>query len=345
MIAVIVVNYRQIAATLECLESLLVNAGRPFELFVVDNAADSESRRALAAFAGDNQRQGQAVTLFVNDDNLGFAAACNQALDPILDDPRFDAVALLNNDTIVERDWLARIAAPFDPAGGIAMVACTMTDFERKDAVDSLGIVFYRSGIASNRKRPGDPLLGPCGGAGLYGTDMLRALRNRDGHVFDPLFFCYAEDTDLALRARSLGYGCAFAADAVVRHHGCLSSGGGFNEFVAYYGLRNSLLTLTKNMPLGFFLSNAFWIALMQIAVVAKYLVKGRPGLVLRVYRDYLRARSAIRRARTDATDRAPRAATNWRSWVCPRFYDRAYIVAGLRSLHRRDIRPAKPLI
>jgi GT2 family glycosyltransferase len=338
VIAVVVVNYRQTAATIACLESLVAHAGCPFDLYLVDNAADQTSTDAFAELAAAFRGAGQAAILISNRENLGFAVGCNQALAPILAERRYAAVALLNNDTCVETDWLKRLVEPFAPERAVCMVACTMLDLERPEHVDSLGIVIYRSGIASNRKHLNEPLVGPCGGAGLYGTDMLRQIRARDGFVFDPDFFCYAEDTDLALRARFLGYSCAFAGDAVVRHHGQLSTGGGFNDFVAYHGLRNSLFALTKNMPAGFLLRNLAWILFMQVAVIIRYVIKGRPGLVWRIYRDYFKRLPHILKQRKRMKKSSSSRHQDWRTWTCARFYDRGYVLSQLKSLHKRDL-------
>ncbi len=344
MIAVIVINYRQTAVTLACLQSLDAHAETDFHLFLVDNAADDRSHAALTGWIASRAADPSEITFLSNADNLGFAGGCNQALDIILADERFNAVALLNNDTLIEPGWLLNLSAPLDPSRRIGMVAGRMMDLAHPERIDSLGIVFYRSGIASNRKDMRTPLLGPCGGAALYSADLLRAVRAIDGAVFDPAFFCYAEDTDLALRARALGYTCAFADDAVLRHHGSLSSGGGFNEFVAYQGLRNSLFALLKSLPAGFLWRNLGWILLMQCAVTVKYLIKGKPGLVWRIYRDLIRGLPRVlrQRRRIQAAMIAPR--DDWQRWTCLRFYDRAYVRHGLRTLHRRDILAAHPV-
>ncbi|RKT44464.1 glycosyltransferase family 2 protein [Thiocapsa rosea] len=339
MIGVIVINFRRADLTLECLASLYGNAGAPFHLFLVDNAADAGSRKALGRFAGAHDN----VTLIVNDDNRGFTGAVNQALDPLLADPRFDAVALLNNDAVIEDAWLSRMEQRLDPAQGIEMVAARMMDFHAPDRVDSLGIVLYKSGIASNRKDASEPLLGPCGGAALYSTRLLKKVTAVSGYCLDPDFFCYAEDTDLALRARALGYSCAFAEDAVVRHRGSASSGGGYNELVAYYGLRNSLFTMAKNLPAEFFLRHALSIFTMQTAVVLKYLIKAKPRLVWRVYRDFGLGLERVLRQRARMRAQPNAKPWNWKCIVSRRFYDGAYVKQTLRSLHRRDIRPAKP--
>lgn len=337
MIAVIVINYRQPALTLNCLDSLYAHAGYPFHLWLVDNAADTHSRTLLGDFAARHRN----VTLLSNDDNLGFAGACNQAIELARQDPRCTAVALLNNDTLVTPDWLAHMARRLEPERRIGMVASRMMDSRDPEQIDSLGIVLYKSGIASNRKDPTEPLLGPCGGAALYSLDLLDSASRAAGHVFDPDFFCYAEDTDLALRARLLGFECALADDAIVYHLGSASSGGRHNEFVAYQVLRNSLFFMTKNLPSAFFARNALAMLAMQFAVILKYHIKGKPGIVWRVYRDFARGYARMRqhRKRIKAFTQEHRA--DWRHFVSPRFFDQVYLARGIRSLHRRDIPPS----
>lgn len=338
MIAVIVINYRQVTMTLECLTSLYAHAGAPFHLFLIDNAADTASDSALKDFSAHHAN----ITHIRNDHNLGFAGACNQALKLIGADPRFDAVALVNNDTLVDPNWLANMARRLDRDQRIAMVAGRMMDFHQSDRIDSLGIIFYKTGIASNRKDPDEPLLGPCGGAALYTLELLDRVSEVTGYVFDPDFFCYAEDTDLALRARALGFECAFADDAIVRHRGSASSGGGFNEFVAYQGLRNSLFSLFKNLPTRFLILHSGWILTMQLAIVIKYLIKGHPSLLWRIYRDFLRGLPRTLRQRRTIQSHRSENQLHWRHFVSKRFYDPLYIAQGLRTLHHRDIRPAK---
>ncbi len=190
MIAVVVVNYRQTMATLTCLMSLYTHAGMGFHLFLVDNAADAESRLAMTHFLADDPRRAGSFTLLSNPENRGFSGGCNQALDLVLADARFRAVALLNNDCLVEPNWLVRLTAGLAPDRKVDMVASRMMNLNHPGDVDNLGITLYRSGIASNRIEPANPLLGPCGGGALYSIGLLNALGSSDGYIFDPDFFC-----------------------------------------------------------------------------------------------------------------------------------------------------------
>ncbi len=143
----------------------------------------------------------------------------------------------------------------------------------------------------------------------------------------------------MALRARALGYDCAFADDAVLLHFGSLATGGASNTFVAYYGLRNSLFAMIKNLPTDFIWRNIGWILLMQCAVTAKYIIKGHPRVIWNVYRDLLSAMPRLLAQRRHHQARTVWARGSWRDWTCLRFYDPAYIFQGLRTLHRQDLR------
>lgn len=338
MIAIIVVNYRQTMATLDCLNSLFAYAGGNFHLYLVDNGGDEHSRAAFTAFAAADPGRKPRLSLLHSAKNLGFAGGCNLALEKILADSRFEAVALLNNDCLVEPGWLDAMTTALDSDRNVEMVASRIMKRHLPDAVDSLGITLYRSGIASNRLDTASPLLGPCGGGALYSWRLLDNLRRRDGYVFDPHFFCYAEDTDLALRARGFGADCAYAPGARLLHVGGLTSGCGFNTFIAYQGLRNSLFAMIKNLPAGFLMANLGWIVLLQLAVMAKYLIKGHPGLVWRIYRDVFLALPRLLRQRRHFQTHATWPVGAWHNWTSPLLYDRGYIWATLQRLHHRDL-------
>jgi GT2 family glycosyltransferase len=336
-IAVVVVHYGDPTVTLECLQALYACSGTAFDLYLVDNGASSESCALWEDFA----RERDAVHVLLNPENRGFAGACNQAIETVLESGgHYRAVALLNNDAIPTKGWLDCMQHCLDTNPGVDMVAARMMCQDPPDRIDSLGIVFYKSGIASNRKSPDEPLLGPCGGAALYSTRLLAELRRHCGEVFDERFFCYAEDTDLALRARALGFRCAMADDAIVHHWGSLSSGGRFNEFIAYHGLRNSLFALVKNLPAGFFMRHGGWILLMQLGVIGKYLIKGKPRLVWRIYRDFLADLPTMLAKR-----RCLQTATGGRQPAVPvsgKFYAPGYVLDTLHKLFRRDMLPPR---
>jgi GT2 family glycosyltransferase len=66
---------------------------------------------------------------------------------------------------------------------------------------------------------------------------------------FDPRFFMYYEDLDLAWRARLRGWSFIYTPRSVVHHVHCGTSGEGSPLFL-YYVERNRVLVSLKNAPL-----------------------------------------------------------------------------------------------
>jgi hypothetical protein len=91
-------------------------------------------------------------------------------------------------------------------------------------------------------------------------------------------------------------------------------------------------------MPAGFLLRNLAWILFMQVAVIIRYAVKGRPGVVWRIYRDYFKRLPHILKQRKRMKTSSRSRHQDWRTWTCPRFYDRGYVLSQLKSLHKRDL-------
>jgi GT2 family glycosyltransferase len=302
---------------------------------VLDNGSGDDDVTRLHAAAG---RLGDHVDVSVSTENLGFAGGMNRLLDRALMHADVEAVLLLNSDTLPQPGFLDAMRRRLDPAARVDMVAANLRN-PSNGCVDSLGITLYRSTLASNRKRDDELLLGPTGGCALLTRRLLEDLHAAHGEWFDEAFFCYAEDTDLVLRARWLGYCPAYAPDAIVEHAGSLSSGGPENDFVLYHGIRNSLWWLVKDAPAGWLLNSLPWFVLLHGGIVLRHLRRGRWRVLWRLYRDAIGGIGAMRakRRRIRETRRVP--ASQFRTWVEPRFYERDYVRRAWRELWR----PPKP--
>lgn len=334
MLAILIINYRTVTATHACLDALLSAPPAGLRIYLLDNGSGAAQAAELASYAaahGDKVHfEGSAV-------NLGFAAGMNTLLTQALTDPAIDQVLLLNSDTRPTPDFIAAMQARLDTGARVDMVAAKLLN-PQNDNVDNLGITLYRSTLASNRKREDEVLLGPTGGCALLTRRLLEDLHASHGEWFDARFFCYAEDTDLVLRARWLGYRPAFAANAVVYHEGSLSSGGADNDFVLYHGIRNSLWWLAKDAPTGWLLRSLPWFILLHAGICLRHLRRGRVSVLWRLYRDAVKGLPAMwkKRAIIRQTRRVP--AREFATWVEPHFYERDYVRRAWRELWR----PAK---
>ncbi len=161
------------------------------------------------------------------DTNSGFSRAVNAAAE--LADG--GALVLLNDDCVVDPDFLERITAPLDPAAGVPMVASVMRDWAEPGLIDSAGMELDPTLLVWDYLN-GEPLeilddgvpdpVGPSAAAAAFDR---AAFREAGG--FDEALFAYWEDVDLVLRLRQEGARCALAADARGTHEHSASFGSG----------------------------------------------------------------------------------------------------------------------
>lgn len=131
-------------------ESLPRHTAVPYELLIVDNDSEQETRRL-----NDAEVAAGRARLIQNDDNRMWAAACNQGLAAI--HPESSFVLLLNPDCEVLRDdWLERLIAVLDrdPRVGVTGTALNWKRigpvfgcvdgscfFMRREAFDQVGLL------------------------------------------------------------------------------------------------------------------------------------------------------------------------------------------------------------
>lgn len=203
-VSIIIVSYNTADLIGDCLESVLASRQVNCEVFVVDNASRDQSAEIV-------RKKFPAVRLIVNEKNLGFGAANNQALRECTG--RY--VVFLNPDTTVEPESFCRMVAFMDahPQVGLAGPMVFNPDGTRQDSV-SYRYPGHRYGAADLGSLPGGIacVLGACQ---IAGAGLLRELGG-----FDEDFFLYGEDQDICLRVRKRGFEIGFIDDAVIMHHG-----------------------------------------------------------------------------------------------------------------------------
>lgn len=330
MIAALVINFNTADRTVGCIRSL--RQARIAQVWVLDNASRPDD---VAKLREEISHFPAGVVLVESPQNLGFARGSNLLIERALADTDVQHVFLLNSDAVLVADgaaglWQALDDAPADMIGGRVHKRGGVAG---SDSVESLGIAIYRPLLASNRKSLDENHLGPTGGCAIYSRRLLEDLRVRHGYVFDPDYFCYAEDTDLCIRARLLGYSAQYVDEVVAIHEGQASSGGGFNDFVLYHGIRNSIWTLVKSVPATVILRNLPWIVLLHLGIVVRHGLRNKSGVVWRLYRDALLGLPAMLRKRRIIQMSRQISGREFQEFITSRFYERSYLVAAVREL------------
>ena len=264
--SVIVLGYHGWHYIEPCLESVL-DQDMPldsYEVLYVDNKSlDDSSPRVRDRFRG--------VRVIALDRNYGYAEGNNKGFA----EARGEYVVFLNEDTVVHRSWLrelveavstspevaaghANIIQPWYPEyAGISERA--FPDAAYTSEVNRLGYVQYA-------KLP--PSDGPVDTLFLHGVCII--LRRHVGeelqYVFDPDFFAYAEDLDLGLRVRALGYRSVVASKAVVYHKHTLQTAANWDTVM-------KTVRIIRNRHLALFKVMAGW----EFALMAVILTIGAP--------------------------------------------------------------------
>ncbi|MFZ0426718.1 MAG: glycosyltransferase [Acidobacteriota bacterium] len=187
-------------------------AGGDHQILVVDNGSTDDSVEWL-------QRAFPAVDLLRLPENLGFAEGNNRGVE----EARHDLVLLLNNDMIVDEDFLPPLLRGFDAPEVFAVTAQIQfpEDRRREETGHTRGA--FRKGYLHLEHAPirpfhtargRVPVLWAGGGSTAFRRDRFLQL----GGFSDLYSPCYFEDTDLSYRAWRRGWRVLLAADSRVLH-------------------------------------------------------------------------------------------------------------------------------
>lgn len=236
LVYIVLLNYNSIKHTRECIESLLRLDYKNFQIIVVDN----HSKDAIDDISNSYKN----IVLIKNKANLGFAGGNNIGIKYALDHGA-DYIMLLNNDTVVEPEFLS-IMVDQALAGHAAVVCPKILDYyERKK-------VMYAGGCISQLK----------GGVNIQGigkNDNEKWNYNKvitfahgccmliDKFVFAQIgllpeeFFLYYEDAAFSALLNNNRFKMIYVGKAVIYHKESRSVKKGSDDY-QYYFVRNRLL-------------------------------------------------------------------------------------------------------
>ncbi len=247
----VIVNWNGKHLLGECLDSLRDQTVQDFEIILVDNGSHDGSPEYV-------QEQYQEVRLVTLQKNCGFAGGNNAGIRMASG----TYIALLNNDTKVDPDWLRNLLQEAEAGpSAVGMWASKILSYDKPDIIDNVGLLLYLDGLARGKgrlekdrgqyDRAGEAFF-PSGCAALYRREMLDEIG-----LFDEEFFAYADDVDLGLRARLAGWQCIYVPSAKVYHRYSASSSA-YSPFKAFLVERNRIWVLLKYYPMEMILISPF---------------------------------------------------------------------------------------
>jgi N-acetylglucosaminyl-diphospho-decaprenol L-rhamnosyltransferase len=219
-VQVAIVNWRAAAKALRAATSFQASTGVSATVMIVDNDSSPVEREVLQTGCPPG------VTLRLERENLGYGRAANAALA----DVRTDCVCVCNPDVVPDRDMLKQLTdlVLSQHTVGAAAPQYTTGGSGYHSSLPSGGVLLVRA-FAGSFRRPtvpnahADEVLAveqPAGACVVLRSDVWREVGG-----FDPEFFLFYEDVDLAKRLRAAGYRNVVVGSARARHDGAQSVG------------------------------------------------------------------------------------------------------------------------
>lgn len=212
-VSILIVTYNQMDYTRLCLQSIFDKSRYPnLEVIIVDNGSTDGSVELIEDYA----RQHPQVRVKLNDTNLGFATANNQAVQMACG----DYLVFLNNDTVVTSGWISGLLRYLkEPSVGMVGPVTNWCGNESMikvtySTLDDMAS-FAREHTRSHRNQTLEMRM-----LALFCVAMRRATYNEIGPLDERFGIGMFEDDDYAMRLRHKGYKMLCTESVFIHHWG-----------------------------------------------------------------------------------------------------------------------------
>ena len=218
------------------------------EIIVADNASTDDSISFI-------KRNYPLVKIVQNIKNGGFAKGYNDALQHI----NADIYALVNSDIEVTKDWLKPVLKIFENESDTAIIQPKILDYKNKELfeyagaaggfIDKFGYPYCRGRLFSELEKDMhqyndvSDIFWASGACFFIRSSVYHQLNG-----FDEDYFAHQEEIDLCWRAHNLQKNIKYIGSSTVYHVGGATLKES-NPRKTFLNFRNSLYTLTKNLP------------------------------------------------------------------------------------------------
>ena len=260
-VSIIILNWNGLEDTIECLESLKQITYPNYDVIVVDNGSQGNDVPVLKEKFGDY------ISLIENDRNYGFAGGNNIGIRYALSNRSPDYILLLNNDTVVDPEFLIKPTQLQDVGSKINLWKGEVVHTPRVVAERIKRVEFDRGQYDSIKEV--DAVAGCCF---LIKKGVLESIGLLDENL------AYWEDTDYCLRAKRAGCKTVYVPAAKVWHK-LGQSVKKISGLSCYYGVRSRLRFARKHATrwqyryfLIYFFGFYFWLATGYYLIIERNL-------------------------------------------------------------------------
>ena len=284
--AIVILNWNG-EALLERYLPLVVKYSGDADIYVADNASTDGSVALI-------QENFPNVYLLQNSANNGFAKGYNDALKKV----DADIYCLLNSDVEVTPGWLEPIKEAFLKLPEASIIQPKILDLLRRDYfeyagacggfLDQFGYPFCRGRIfQAIEKDEGQyddtrEIFWATGACMFIKSEVFHSLGG-----FDEDYFAHQEEVDLCWRAQNKGLKIYYVGASRVYHLGG-STLSNMNPKKTYLNFRNSLYSITKNLPRKKAFPIIFVRLLLDGIAAIRFILQLKPAHCVAVIRAHL---------------------------------------------------------
>ncbi|MDY9922734.1 glycosyltransferase family 2 protein [Methanobacterium sp.] len=286
-VSIVIINWNGWEDTIECLESLFHINYPNFDVIVVDNDSKDDSLEKIRSYCSgdlkvesgffkynpDNKpinlvvctekfddmefhlkkeiSDSNQIILIKNDENIGFPGGNNTGMKCALKFFKPDYILLLNNDTVVEENFLDELVKNGESREDVGILGPKIYFYDEPHTIWSAGCrISWKLSrgiqIGTNEVDKGQydserEVEYVSGSAFLIKREVIQKIG-----LMDENYFLYFEESDWTLRANQKGYNSLYIPQAKIWHKVSRSGGGISKPTGLYYITRNRWIFMKK---------------------------------------------------------------------------------------------------
>ena len=232
----------------------------------------------------ENKTNNQKLIIIKSKKNVGLPSGNNIGLKYAFLRDDFEYICFLNNDTVVEPNFLSLIIEKLSMNPSIGICSSKINYYNRPNYIWSLGGSFCPltsrvSHYEMDKQDSGQSVKNNLS----FLTGCLWVIKK---HIFsnigwiNPAYFMYGEDIEYCYKVLKNNYSLAVVPESVIYHKVGASSGGDLSPFASYWMMYSRIYFILNNLSFRYKISSILFIIFTRSIKFPLWILKGKLSIV-----------------------------------------------------------------